>query len=72
MFVYGLVFHFSRATAGPRDATIPLKIPEQIETATINLINLIQQTVWISTEQEIKRRNNCYPEHILQKIKLKR
>ncbi|XP_017795706.1 PREDICTED: RNA-directed DNA polymerase from mobile element jockey-like [Habropoda laboriosa] len=64
--------HFKNYLEVNINCNIPLKTPEQIESAVINFTNLIQEAGWMSTKPaKCKRQFNSYPEHIIQKIKLK-
>ncbi|XP_017794534.1 PREDICTED: RNA-directed DNA polymerase from mobile element jockey-like [Habropoda laboriosa] len=61
--------HFKNYLEVNINCNIPLKTPEQIESAVINFTNLIQEAGWMSTKPaKCKRQFNSYPEHIIQKV----
>ncbi|XP_015438893.1 PREDICTED: RNA-directed DNA polymerase from mobile element jockey-like, partial [Dufourea novaeangliae] len=55
------------------NCNIPLKTPEQIETAVMNFTGIIQEACWIAIKQTGNdRKYLSFPDYILQKIKMKR
>ncbi|KZC08911.1 RNA-directed DNA polymerase from mobile element jockey [Dufourea novaeangliae] len=82
MFTYGTNHLYNNSTNWTQfkdhleikiNCNIPLKTPEQIETAVMNFTDIIQEACWIATKQTGNdRKYLSFPDYILQKIKMKR